>query len=309
MLKKIILYNFQPHKKSILEIASDVTAILGPNDSGKTSIKRGIEWVTTNRPLGNSFIRREEKEASVQLDFDDVSVIRERSDKVNSYRLGTDGKNIFKAMKGGIPEEVAGAINLSELNIQSSRDAPFLFSEGSSGAAKLLNHAINLEVIDKSISYVNVLKRRTNQSLRLYQEQYESHKTKLEKFAFLSEAEEKLEKLESASKSIINNQNKYWKIEKLLKDIREIQYEMATFENLDDKLSKLDELHKTNQNLENLRSIGGKLAFLIDEISGVKRDIKTLEMDSKQATKEYDKFLASLGKCPYCGHSINDKGE
>jgi len=57
MIKKLILKNFQIHKKLVLEFDEKITVIKGSNDSGKSSIIRAIYWIFYNQPTGDWMCR------------------------------------------------------------------------------------------------------------------------------------------------------------------------------------------------------------------------------------------------------------
>ena len=56
-IKKIILENFQSHKYSVIELNEELNVIVGPSDSGKSAIIRGLKWALYNEPSGDYFIR------------------------------------------------------------------------------------------------------------------------------------------------------------------------------------------------------------------------------------------------------------
>ena len=56
MIAKISINNFRSHEHTLLELHPHVNAIIGRGQAGKTNIKRAVEWVTSNRPLGTSFM-------------------------------------------------------------------------------------------------------------------------------------------------------------------------------------------------------------------------------------------------------------
>ena len=70
-IKRIILQNFQSHKYSVIELNEELNVIVGPSDSGKSAIIRGLKWALYNEPAGDYFIREGEREASVTVEFSD----------------------------------------------------------------------------------------------------------------------------------------------------------------------------------------------------------------------------------------------
>ena len=114
MLEQLQIQNFQAHSKLRLEFAPGITTIVGPSDTGKSSIIRALRWVATNQPGGEAFIRYGTKGCTVRLTVDGHTVTRrrKRGGDVNTYHLDDDE---FKAFGRGVPDTVAEFLNLPEV--------------------------------------------------------------------------------------------------------------------------------------------------------------------------------------------------
>ena len=55
MFKGLEIENFESHKDTQIDFDNGVNAIIGTSDSGKSSIRRAIEWAIHNRPQGFGF--------------------------------------------------------------------------------------------------------------------------------------------------------------------------------------------------------------------------------------------------------------
>ena len=75
MIKSLSIKNYQSHKDSYLEFSEGVNCILGGSDNGKTAIIRAINWIMTNRPLGESFRSNWGGKTEVELFTDDASIL------------------------------------------------------------------------------------------------------------------------------------------------------------------------------------------------------------------------------------------
>ena len=64
-IKRVTLENFQSHKHSVIDFDEQLNVIVGPSDSGKSAIIRGIKWVLYNEPTGDYFIKEGSTECSV----------------------------------------------------------------------------------------------------------------------------------------------------------------------------------------------------------------------------------------------------
>src|SRR5690554_1875937 len=114
-IKRITLNNFQSHKYSSIELDERLNVIVGPSDSGKSAIIRGIKWVLYNEPSGDYFIREGEKECSVTLEFSDNTILkRYRSKSKNQYILinNKGEETIFEGFGSNTPEQIVETIGI-----------------------------------------------------------------------------------------------------------------------------------------------------------------------------------------------------
>lgn len=153
MIERIDIKNFQSHKNSSLELSPGVNAIIGPTDSGKSSIIRALRWLVFNRPSGDSFRRNGAGKKGTYVWANKAS--RFKNDKQNEYALMGEELVFFKAMGTSVPEEVQEVLNLAPINFQSQHDTHFLLSASPGEVARYLNGVVNLDVIDSSLLHAN----------------------------------------------------------------------------------------------------------------------------------------------------------
>ena len=100
---RVRIRNFQSIEDATVEV-DGLTAVIGPNNSGKTSTMRAIRGVFTNT-LGSSFVRHGTTHATVDISFPDgQTVIWEKGENVNRYTV--NGKVYDKVGRGVVPDEV-----------------------------------------------------------------------------------------------------------------------------------------------------------------------------------------------------------
>lgn len=156
MIQSLRVEGFQSHHDSHLEFHPGVNVIVGPSDSGKSSIIRAIRWVAKNLPAGDDIITHGRKGAKVTLKVDGDDVVRDRSSTRNVYIL--DGKPLG-SIGQGVPDEVTNLLNLSPFTFQMQMDAPFLLSSSSGEVARTLNRTVQLEDIDLSTKNIASMER------------------------------------------------------------------------------------------------------------------------------------------------------
>ena len=146
-LLSIRLENFQGHKDTTIKFAPGLTGLVGPSDSGKTSILRALTWIWTNRPGGIGFVRVGETLARVTLETDKGTVIREKSKKINSYALikPNGEESEYKVVGKDVPDEVAALFDISDLNYQSQLTPHFLVLDSPGAVAEVINRACRLD--------------------------------------------------------------------------------------------------------------------------------------------------------------------
>lgn len=158
-LKSIEIKNFQAHEHSVLELHPGMNVIVGESDSGKTAILRACELVRTNTPDGlrhvSKWARHRTKKGEIALDgrmevtltnASGKRITRFRDSKVNGYSV--NGKEL-KAVGKTVPDEVAEALNLSDVNVAKQHDPHFMLSWSPPEVSRYFNGLCGLEILDK----------------------------------------------------------------------------------------------------------------------------------------------------------------
>jgi len=270
-MNKITIDNFQAHDHTeMLLHPTGVSIIKGTSNSGKSSIIRALRWVIENRPRGFGF-RSNFKElksgnlTSVQIDLDNISVIRERNkltgDKaVNCYRILKDGQQVFfgEALNTDVPNEVKEALNMDSLNIHGQHDKFFMLQETAGERGRMLNDFCDMSVIDRTLSKIDSKFRKTANDIK----QTESDISKLaDKISTLPDYEPYL--------PIIQN---------LENDIQRLQRLNSRFSELKSLKEKHEILLQEITNLSVWILIQDRIAAILPDITKL-RELKNFRFD------------------------------
>lgn len=193
MIKSITLKGFQRHRKLLLELDPGVTTIVGPTDSGKSAILRGIRWVCLNKAPRSSLIHEDVDKASVTLTTDDHKIVRVKSTTSNIYKV--DGKRLA-AFGRDVPAEVANVLRLSPLNFQGQHDRSLWFGESAPEVSRQLNDIVDLGVIDTTLSNLTSKLRKAKVEEEVLTKQYEEAVQTKRKLRFAKRAASDLKALE-----------------------------------------------------------------------------------------------------------------
>lgn len=273
-IKKIILQNFQSHKYTIIELDHQLNVIVGPSDSGKSAIIRGLKWVLYNEPAGDYFIREGEREASVTIEFsDNIKVKRYRSKSKNSYHLFIPDEEelIFEGFGTNVPQEIIDAINIKKIHLDSSEsasinlgeqlDGAFLLSERTAIRASAIGRLVGVNVIDDALQEGlrdnrNISTIRKNLELSI-----SKLETELEQYDYITEVSNRIQKVEIIRSIIQELTNKYNRLTELnnilirtessLKQSKSYLNKLKEIDNIDFIIVRLEDLYKEHKYYNN----------------------------------------------------------
>jgi exonuclease SbcC len=155
MINQVTLKNFQIHKNTEITFSPGVNVITGQSDNGKSSIVRGLSWFALNRGFSLHEIQTRGLDpktfTSVTVEVPNHIISRMRNRDVNKYVIDGDEK---KAVGNEVPEEVSSILSMTDVNIQSQMDAPYLLSSSAGEVAKAFNYFAGLGDIDTSLTAV-----------------------------------------------------------------------------------------------------------------------------------------------------------
>lgn len=195
MIEKLWLQNFQSHKNSELELSPGVNVIVGESGSGKTAILRSLYWLIFGKPSGTSIVRHHIKtncQVSAWLDNEEP-IARIRGKTENCYLFGDEE---YRGFGQNVPEPVAKAFNMSDINFTRQLDAPFLLSKSPGEVAQYLNKLVNLDVIENSLSRIGSLSRQWSRDKETLIRTIQNLEEKLEETDWVEEAEQKVQAIE-----------------------------------------------------------------------------------------------------------------
>lgn len=283
MIEQLELQNFQSHKETTLEFEEGVNVIIGPSDSGKTSIIRALRWLAWNRPLGDAFRSNWGGETFVRAHFDDGCMAeRLEADNARHYRTDANGYALeFEAFGTDVPEEVQKLLNFSEINIQEQMDSPFLISNNPGQVSRHFNKIANIDQIDTSLRNVESWVRQINQDIKSTEEEVKRHEKKLEEFDYLDKMEADIEVLEQLEEHKNNQASKASKLDKLINNI------MTLTATINEKSALLPAEDLVNELLDMIQSRKADIKQY-KQLKSLCKNIKNVDSELKEIQKLTD---------------------
>lgn len=203
ILESLHLINFELHQDTLLKFIPGINVIYGPSDQAKSSIRRALTWVASNRPVGPRCVKDDTKESSVAVCFTGVpTVTRGRKNDKNYYKI--DGEKLheeevdpLKAFGYTVPEKVTEILGLSDVNIQEQFKEYYLLQKTPGQVAKIIHKLLGMDLIDKTATVINKAISWQTTLLKAREGELKNIKTDIKKYDYLKDLEADYNDLES----------------------------------------------------------------------------------------------------------------
>src|SRR5690606_5490252 len=291
MIIKVEIENFQSHKNTVLEFVPGTNVVIGESDAGKSAIFRAINWVITNRPLGDTFRPDWGGDTRVAIYTTEGAVIE---------RIKTASRNVYvingkalTAFGSDVPEQVSEILRMDEANIQSQMDVPFLLAVSPGEAARLLNKAASIDDIDYTLSNLRSEYQKISNNIKFNEGKLKDYEEEIKEYDNIPILEEKLEQLEEVEKELERHQQKLEKLTELVAGARRIQTELEKTKNIQQITEKFQEVLSRYNNYEELRKQLDGLKQLTHKVKLRKAYLKSTQYIDDCFTlvqKTYDEY-------------------
>lgn len=333
MIKEIVIHNFQSHKHTVLKLSDGLNAIVGESSFGKTAVIRAIEWVLTNRPLGDEYV-------SHFADKKDPTYVKITTDRgwVKATRQATSvgyevNGQYFDKVGRGVPDAVKSVLNIGDSNIQEQLAPHFLLS-GTTSITDTINRITNLELITECRKEANRDISKLKTEIKLHKESLAETESRLNQLRPVDDLLEKAEKHQMLVTEIADLQDDLETIFDIQTDVLVLERAIDGYDpDLDVKfnvlIETLDEIETmkkllayleaerrfqtTNEHIAGIVSVFNKLGAVVNEMNTmqalfdsmvglqkVEEQIAVMTRRRDTAINRYTKFLEDEGKCPTC---------
>jgi exonuclease SbcC len=283
LISSIELFNFQSHKRSLLEFHPGVNAITGESNNGKTAILRALNWIIYNRPSGIQFVsdwNRDKKGEPVKpttakIIIDGIEIKRRRTPEFNGYVIG-DKK--LEAIGLSVPDEINNALKIGEVNIKRQFDQPFMLADSAQDVGRFLNKEIRLDLIDSILSDAESKRKSTSKSIKVDENKLTEIDAEINTYNWIEKAKPLLDTIEVLEERISNNK----------KEMEYLSSMVSEYDIMNKKINEFDELinnsypivKRIESLLENVRKNMSVKENLISYNDQYNESIKKLEMIS-----------------------------
>ncbi len=313
-IKYVRIKNFQSWASVRFDLDKGINVFVGMSDRGKSAVLHAIQWVLTNKPLGDLICsdwgdKKEQNKRITRVDImfnSGIEISRLKGKSVNEYRISTLDDPLETPGKGEPPQEVLDVFNMSEINIQTQDDPYFLFSESPAEIGRRLNKVASLSDIDVAFTNVASIIRSTKADRTACQSSLKRERISLTEYDYIDDAEKMLSELESKSIKLgalrtveMNLRNKFNRIKGLQEKINNYDKVLTAKEAISKIEKKVEDLNNINLLLDKLEPVEKQLQTIketiesANELISTEDDINTL-LDIIDKIKEKEKYVHNL---------------
>ncbi len=303
MITKVEISNFQSHKQSTLEFTPGTNVIIGKSDAGKSAVFRAMNWVISNRPLGDSFRSEWGGDTKVTLYTCKGDVVqRVKSNNKNEYVI--NGKSL-KAFGSEVPDEVTEILRLDSFNIHAQMDPPFLLSNTPGEAARLLNKAASIDDIDRTISGLKKAHTNITNNIKHDEQALAEYSEQIEQYSNLPEIEKMIKQVECLEEKKTKKCAELKQLENLTERIIVVGEELEESDHVPELLKKLKNIEQIYSSWQNKAEKARSLKWLVTEVKETKEKVARAERAIKDIEEQYHELAPE--ECPLCGNKMNMK--
>lgn len=296
-ISNVKLNNFQKHRSRVIKLDPKLTVITGESETGKSCFLRGQFWLMFNRPNTKRIITHGESRCRVIWTLSDgTKITRQRDKKQNIYVI--DGKKL-KAFKTNVPQPVADALQVTDVNVQKQIQTHFWFLLSPSKVGQELNKIINLDLIDSSLSKIAALVRKTKTEVEICEERLSDARSQVKDLSWVPAALKAYAAIEDVKRRharIASRLALLRSLKSTLADCREKLKESEGAIVASQKL--LDAVHAAQTHsakLKRLKSLVRERRSLLDKAAEATRSIEKTQSKIQKLTQ---------GRCPICRRKL-----
>lgn len=310
MLKSLEIWNFESHEHTVVHFGTNFNLIVGPSNSGKSSIIRAASVVTANK-WSKEQVRNGYEYCRIKLTTDRGWVECERGEKVNRWRV-FDGNDIqeYKNVGTGVPDTVPQVLGMCEQDRGEVKEMPnFMFQldkhymlaeiDGkkatSNLVARMMDNAIGLGGMEDLIKVLSTDLTRDKKWLTEKQSEIVELKTQIIDNVIFDNYKKSVEGLTTL----------YTQMQDMETDLQEANRLKADLDRITNDLSRLVQLPKPNSQdltnaLQSLKMLKNKIALCEDILS----IMQTLECIKSLSIEDLNSITALYGDLKVLGDKI-----
>lgn len=301
MLTRVVIENFQSHKKTELELGK-FTVLVGPSSSGKTSVLRALEALATNPRGASVYTSSWAKRFVVTAHTSEGTVSFSVSSAGASYKVTTDEEKTYTKLNNTVPSEVEAVFGIRKEDVPllfpDQFAGPYLLKDTGNSVAREFGSLTNIDKVYAAKQEGNKVKTAKSTKLKIRQLDLNNHLAQREDVTAL---EERLALCDSLEKKIDNLkilEDKIHVLGDLLKTLKAVESDIQTYKQV--ALPSPARLEKAWVEMSEFRYLLRDIGLAQKEATSRQEELDRCSKLVVKATREFNDSMAELGYCPLC---------
>lgn len=312
MLQSIYCKNFQSLKDVELELGK-FTVIVGASSSGKSAFIRALRAIADNA-LHSDNIMQGTKHASVAVTTDSATVTIERSvggSSVYKIAQASSEESSYSKLNRQVPSQVTAALGIipstkevASISFAGQHDAPYLLTESSSNAARILGELTNVSTIFAAVREASKRGKAASTLLNLRKKDQEAIVAQISDYRDINIQAKAIDSVEAVWSEITQ-----------LAELRDSLQTLARrAQTASDALSRvgfipepprLDDIFKEQKTLTEFKKLLKQAILASQKLTSSGTAIQQASDAIVLAEKQLHNLLAEAGQCPLCLQEVN----
>lgn len=313
MISKITIKNFRSHEDTVIELHPGVNAIIGRGQAGKTNVKRAVEWVANNRPLGTKFVSwwadGEPTEVAVEVINPDgaylVTMAKAGTGSATYSIMGPGWRKpeVFEAVGTKVPDPVRRVLNIDTVNMQAQLDQPYLVAGNKGDISRAVNRVIQIEVADKWLSELNARDGQNKQHVKALEVVLDTQSAKAALLADVPKAEDFIVGAELEETRLGVARRRAQNIAHLLDDLAYADQRLEAYNQI---VTPLEQLVNAAEAAQAGIDEHQQTVLKIEDLWRSEAYVQELAKAYEQTAAQYVALLEELGQCPTCLSPVDE---
>lgn len=313
MIESIHCKNFQSLKDVEL-VLGKFTVIVGPSSSGKSAVIRAIRAVADNA-LSSDNIQQGTRHASVAIKTDAATITIERSVGGSSvYKItGHSGEeSSYTKLNRQVPSEVTAALGIlpstkevDSISFAGQHDAPYLLTESSSNAARILGELTNVSTIFAAVQKATRKVKAASTLLNVRKKDQEAVMAQISEYRNINDEAKSMSQVELLWSDIEQLQSRTTLLERCLATAQTASDALRKAEIIPEAPS-MDGILAQHKTVLQFKDLLKKTIIASKQIVEFSELINDAEANAAKAEEDLHNLLIEAGQCPLCLQEVKD---
>lgn len=309
MLDALKIENFQSLHAARIPLGA-FTVVAGPSNSGKSAVLRALRLLAANA-TGTGYISTGTGTAAVTVKDSDGTVVAIRRSRPGSktpdaYVLALPGQDrqVFTKLNRQVPDQVAAALRLGQVNFAGQHDMPYLLDETGSRVAMVLGELTNVSLVLTAATEAGRRRKEADRGLKDAVARRDALKEQVQAFRGLGDRRRAVEAAEAGLAVIAGLRLRAEGLSRLIQAAGAAEAELGRARAAVREVPSLERLDQLSARRARLAELTDQAETAQAQTAHAGAQVAVAEQAEKDAHETLHDALVAAGQCPLCSQAV-----